>query len=374
MADKKHHAQIAPCSLPPCARRGAEPEIKDFMNITASDIESAIRKQTGEEVETVSFVNSGANSRAAAVTTKNHKRFFVKAHVMPQGDERRRMENEFRSLEFLWSKGERRIPEPVFMDGALGISVYSFVPGEHLESEKKQAAKLGEALDFLAGLQALRSKSGADEFGPASEARFSVAGQKQLIEERFGQLGVAENDACAAWVRGPLADGWRRIEGHLAGRMNDFKYYDVELPKAERTLSPSDVGFHNLLCEAETGRLVFIDFEYFGWDDPVKTVSDFMLQPGVPLADALRPVWAKKFFKAFGFKRRDLERFVLLYPVFSFKWCLIMLNAFLPNRSRVSAGVRQALFGQQLAKAEAALEGLQKQIKTREYETWAEMS
>ena len=49
--------------------------------------------------------------------------------------------------------------------------------------------------------------------------------------------------------------------------------------RTQRALSPSDFGLHNAM-RGEDGRLRFIDFEYFGWDDPVKLVSDTALHPG----------------------------------------------------------------------------------------------
>ena len=45
-------------------------------------------------------------------------------------------------------------------------------------------------------------------------------------------------------------------------------------------LSPSDFGFHNTI---KSKKLYFIDFEYFGLDDPVKLVIDFILHPGMKL-------------------------------------------------------------------------------------------
>ena len=43
-------------------------------------------------------------------------------------------------------------------------------------------------------------------------------------------------------------------------------------------LSPSDIGFHNTLkCR---NKIFFIDFEYFGLDDPIKITSDFIIHPG----------------------------------------------------------------------------------------------
>ena len=63
--------------------------------------------------------------------------------------------------------------------------------------------------------------------------------------------------------------------------------FDTVLEQKWRSLVPSDFGFHNALRD-ERGRLTFIDFEYFGWDDPVKLTADVMLHPGTPVASELR--------------------------------------------------------------------------------------
>ena len=52
-------------------------------------------------------------------------------------------------------------------------------------------------------------------------------------------------------------------------------------PQRLRVLSPSDFGFHNALRRPD-GTIVFVDFEYFGWDDPAKMMADAMLHPGNP--------------------------------------------------------------------------------------------
>ena len=55
------------------------------------------------------------------------------------------------------------------------------------------------------------------------------------------------------------------------------------MPHEWRSLVPSDFGFHNSLRRPD-GSLAFVDFEYFGWDDPVKLTADILLHPGRPLA------------------------------------------------------------------------------------------
>ena len=55
--------------------------------------------------------------------------------------------------------------------------------------------------------------------------------------------------------------------------------WEQELLEQYRTLSPSDFGFHNAL-RTPAGTMVFLDFEYFGWDDPAKTGFGFFVASG----------------------------------------------------------------------------------------------
>ena len=98
-----------------------------------------------------------------------------------------------------------------------------------------------------------------------------------------------------------------------------------------RTLSPSDFGFHNALRRPD-GTLCFLDFEYFGWDDPVKLVSDFLLHPGMTLsatrAAALSCTAPRRCMVAMPTFRRVSPHAL---PLYGLRWVLIMLNEFLPE-------------------------------------------
>ena len=106
--------------------------------------------------------------------------------------------------------------------------------------------------------------------------------------------------------------------------------FDTELDQRKRILSPSDFGYHNVLRRGD-GNLVFIDFEYFGWDDPAKLVSDFLLHPANDLAD----VWKRQFLTKVIDGYRDDEqletRVGTLYPLIGLKWTLLLLNEFIPE-------------------------------------------
>jgi len=82
------------------------------------------------------------------------------------------------------------------------------------------------------------------------------------------------------------------------------------------------------------GRLRFIDFEYAGWDDPVKMVCDFFLQPAIPVSLS----YFDEFSAATLGHYRDFpilqRRAVIMRPFFALKWCCIMLNSFVPDLAR----------------------------------------
>jgi thiamine kinase-like enzyme len=108
---------------------------------------------------------------------------------------------------------------------------------------------------------------------------------------------------------------------------------DAELPLRERTLSPSDFGFHHALRDGQ-GRLAFVDFEYFGWDDPAKTMADFLLHPAMAMTAAQRREFAAGMIALFDDDPRLAARARILYPWFALKWALILLNEFLPGHLR----------------------------------------
>jgi hypothetical protein len=109
--------------------------------------------------------------------------------------------------------------------------------------------------------------------------------------------------------------------------------WEMPLPVGSRCISPSDFGFHNALLKAD-GRIVFLDFEYAGWDDPARMVADFFCQPRLAVPPELFEPLARAIADSFPEPLAMYERMCLLWPVYRAKWCCIMLNDFLPQGSR----------------------------------------
>ncbi len=135
-----------------------------------------------------------------------------------------------------------------------------------------------------------------------------------------------------------------------------------ELAREYRSLSPSDLGFHNSLRRGD-GQLVFLDFEYFGWDDPAKTLSDALLHPLMQLSAERKRQLSAGFDEIFGGDPGWEDRVRRLYPLFALKWCMILLNEFRPDqierRRYVDRNAEEAHVFQkrQLEAARAMLQG-----------------
>ena len=184
-----------------------------------------------------------------------------------------------------------------------------------------------QALDFLEQLHGLRNLPEFQNFQNASAAFLSGAGLEEQLKNRFQSLMLFAPqypemhaylqyevlpviDKITSWARST----WRAMPG----------YYDA-LPRSQQTLSPSDFGFHNAI-ESGNGKLVFIDFEYFGWDDPVKLIVDFSFHPGMELDSTLKRKWIDGAVKIYG--EEILERLQLAWPMIGLCWCMILLNEY----------------------------------------------
>lgn len=305
------------------------------------EAETALERLLGRAVDGVELVQGGRNSRVFKFSAG--RPLVAKFYHRSAADGRDRLGVELASLRFLWKNGLRRVPEPVAADAAAGVAVYAFVPGRKITGAEATPSDLEQAAEFAGALRGLRAAPGAPDLPPASEARFSVAGVVENLRSRAARLDQALIDAELR----PALD-------RLAARAERMLDAAAELEPAERTLSHSDFGFHNAL-RGDDGVVRFVDFEYFGWDDPAKMISDFMLQPVVGLDAAKRQAFFASVLRRFPGQALE-KRVAAVYPLFALKWALIMLNDFTPGARERRAFAGAAGDGaEQLEKARALI-------------------
>ena len=305
----------------------------------------AERLAGGAAVEAVRPVKSGANGQVYRVETAARS-LALKRYARRPGDRRERGHAEWRALRFLRAKGVDAVPLPVAGDGE--FLLMEWIEGEPVAAHRP--GDLGSAASFLARIFALSAEPEAVELPPASEACLSVAEILRQIDRRLEAF--AAEPSLDAFLSGTFRPALEAAAEACRGAARDG-----ELAPGLRRLIPADFGFHNAVRQAD-GSLRYIDFEYFGWDDPAKVAADFVLHPAMRLSAGEQRRFIARIAAALpgdaGFRTRCAERL----PLFALRWALIVLNPFRRERAGELPGdarARATLLDDRLAKARTLL-------------------
>jgi thiamine kinase-like enzyme len=334
-------------------------------------IANLIDRNLGEQVISVEQCPGGANSLVYVATTKGGGRYFVKKYRHYPADRRDRLTTEFEGLTFLWTSGIRQIPRPLCQDPINNLGVYEYVTGRKLLPGQVSARHLDKAAEFVGKLFSIRQVPGASGQPLASEACLSLQRYVDVVQNRLDRLlAISGEDELAVRLRSYLDEVFLpffcRVKAFFFEWVGDMGLDPVALlPEGRMVLSPSDFGFHNSIV-TDAGRLVFIDFEYYGWDDPAKLIADFYLQPAVPVPPELREFFLEKLNCLMLNDSELSKRLPFTYVLSAFKWSLLLLNCFLHNDlAKRLAG--KELFNQQLVRSRDTLQHLEEEMARRQF-------
>jgi hypothetical protein len=294
-------------------------------------------------------LTGGRNNRVFRLDRAGAPPLALKLYHHDARDTRDRLGAEWAFLRHAWDVcGLRSVPQPLAAEPASHAALYSFVEGDRVT--QVEPAHVAAARNFVAALNRPAAREAASRLAPASVTCFNMAAHAETVARRVARLAAGLDPAAphavaaAALVNTRLLPAWASIEARL--------------PRDETPLpwcvSPSDFGFHNALADAAE-KLVFLDFEYAGRDDPAKLVCDFFCQPELPVPMAHYA----------GFRDAlcaNAARCDALLPAYRLKWACIMLNDFLAagaaRRDFAEGTDRATRCAAQLAKARAALDRL----------------
>lgn len=285
-------------------------------------------------VKSISRINEGRNSRVYLIVCGDSGKYVAKAYFAHESDKRDRLSVEFSSIRFLWGNGIRCIPKPMSIHKKDNVAFYEYVEGDAIGPQSITAKDIDEACSFLFKLDELGKDSKSNVLPAASDACFSFSGIIESIAARHNRLLASRSDeknhALHEFLTEEFEPEFKKIgEWCRASLSGHGMGYLSELEKEKMTLSPSDFGFHNAV-RGKNG-IVFLDFEYFGWDDPAKTISDFLLHPNMNMDLALKKRFVRNMLAHFQEGQPLRKRLAVAYPLYGLKWSLILLNEFLPE-------------------------------------------
>lgn len=293
----------------------------------------------GARADAIAPVRGGRNSRVYRIESGG-RHFALKRYPSHADDPRDRLATEVEALALLAAHGLSNVPQVVAVDRERNFALLSWLDGTRVTSVSD--CDIDQAAAFLEIIHEMR-RGGASVFHrEAAEACLSGRILEAQIRNRLAALRaqcVAEADL-TTFLTDSFEPLLRETEnGAKRGMAAAGLDFQAMLPQEKRTLVPSDFGFHNALRLSD-GTLVFMDFEYFGWDDPVKLTADILHHPGTPVGPTQRSRFRRAALDIYGADASFAARLDALYPLYGMRWALILLNEFLPDRwrSRVAAG------------------------------------
>lgn len=281
------------------------------------------------EPSKITQLAGGANNRVFKFEYVNERPLVFKQYFQHPNDLRQRLESEFAFLEYAWQLGLRNIPEPIKASSSLNGAIYSYLPGKLVQETEITTNLIEQKIDFLLALN--QNKSRAHHLPKASEACFSIQNFLDITESRIKRLKGRQQEETSlekdlkTYLKTSLLPKWDLLKTKTC-KAALHSPLDVEISTEERIVTPSDYGFHNALIENE--RLSFFDFEYAGWDDPCKTVSDLFCQPRIPIPEKYFLPVATKLSSLSKDPDVFLTRLNIVLPIIQMKWCCILLNIF----------------------------------------------
>lgn len=303
--------------------------------LNSQEVERIAASLCGAAGAGIFSIEGGRNSRIYRVESNGN--VFALKFFRPDGDgKRERFEAETTALDLFAEGGIEVTPRIIAKDKLNNCVLMGWIEGERVEDYGAEEIKALVA--FIQKVHGLVPKGLGQKIRCATEACLNGSEVVRQIHLRLNRLATAKNE---------YPELRKFLDGEFMLALDDISHWSQEQYRSlgldflenisvrQQTLSLVDFGFHNIL--RRDNKLYFLDFEFFGWDDPVKLVADTLQHPGMALDEQNKQALYLSLGKIFDKDEFFLVRLKLLYPLFGLKWCMIMLNQFLPGYKPAAA-------------------------------------
>ncbi len=334
-------------------------EVKNMANLISNNT----------EVESIEKLRGRGNSAIYKLHLSNANKSALK--IYPEISYHDRLGSEFQSTKIFKELNINNVQRPISFDSSLGIATYEWIEGERISSYGIKELKA--ALSFLSILHQNSKAEQFKNFPMASDAcpkgsDIEIQIKRRLLQ--FDELSTKYSDL-EKFLKNDFKPLFKEIISWSQASWPSNLSYIVPIEKNELILSPSDFGFHNSLC-SQNENLIFHDFEYFGWDDPVKLISDFSHNAAMNLTKEIEQLWFSEVSEIYG--KHLLGRLSAAWPMYGLNWCLIILNEFKDevwsrrcSSDDSKSNLRDEHLATQLAKSKNKLNALATIYKNKHY-------
>jgi len=273
----------------------------------------------------ISFIKISNGGNGGVYKLDFSSRKFAKLKIYPIDERHNRLNSEILISTGIPPSSDNYLAKVLGYDMTLQVGIYEWIEGESVKNVTK--VDLDASISFLKVLDLNKKLDIFADSPLASAACFCGLDIENQINDRINKFDAARknNKELDLFFKTLIYPTFISLLGQAKTSWVFRPYFDEPLSRDQWVLSPSDFGFHNAIRRKD-GTIVFTDFEYFGWDDPTKLISDFNLHPGMRLNDAQRRYWVENALEFYGEYFR--ERFLVCSPLYGLIWCLILINEF----------------------------------------------
>ena len=285
-------------------------------------------KSFGIKPTSILKINKGLNSNSYCISEKNNK-WLLKFYRNEFLNKNLRLEREYNFLKFLENNYFSNIAKPLLINKKDNWILMSWIEGENVFNVDKESCL--DLIKFILKIQKFKSDEIALKLNNASEACFSINDHFLCIKKRIDKINkfISCKQIKSQSNKFKLLNKLQEIELELKNidRIAKASFSNNDLIKEidfkNRIISPSDIGFHN--CIRKNKTLFFFDFEYAGWDDPLKLICDLILQPdhGFP-TEYFETIL--QLTKNINLVYEWREKLRLMFEIYKIKWFSIILN------------------------------------------------
>lgn len=295
------------------------------------DFVSHWARELGSNPESIIQLKGGINNLVYRCGDDNQQFRVIKGYAPLKDGARDRMQAEVDFLKYASIVAPGFTPDLIYSDEERRCVVLEYIKGEvFLENQVPSHHAVKAAIQFFLKLNRDHELAKKMINLQASEGYLNLNAHVENVRQRISSMQVLHLDIelqqPALNLLSDLKLLFSRTRDCLENKILDGLVLD-QLNVNECCISPSDFGFHNAIVVNKD--VLFFDFEFAGWDDPAKAVTDFLLQPRVPLSIASKANIMKCLRKNNPIL---LQRITALTPILRLKWICIVLSILNPER------------------------------------------
>ena len=273
----------------------------------------------------ISRIRKGRNNKVFLFKKKKEK-IIIKKYKSIFSTKYSRFLTEKTFLEFLKKKKIYNVPKVICFDKKKKISYLTFIDGKPVKRVKKN--HLISCPNFLKKIN-FNTTYNNFKFQNASDACLNIDDHVKTCQVRISKLFKKYKNnnnvdkKILFFLKNEIIPSFKTINIEVNKKFSKVEM-KKKLNKNNLILSPSDFGFHNIIYNKN--NLFFIDFEYAGWDDPLKLICDFFLNPDYSISKVDKIFFLNKFIHIFGKKLLNIDILRLILKFHFLKWVCVILN------------------------------------------------